>query len=428
MKLNFNDLDYARLRSFMKTDYYMSADSILQMIETAILQDFQLDATLSKNQAIEALRRNLLEDDTILVRTSSRVRKSTLASKSLSDADKRLFDHAIESNSFDVKYLTQSLADRLNGVQTEIVEPMKLTRSKSRFEGEYLSNESLEEMEHEIESVENDYGTEDFDVRSLFEDGAIFDPNARQHDDQSEFDTFANLSEDDKDYLLSELYAGFGINHSDDDDRYQDEILPANCLLYLRADYETQRNMISSIHLKYLEMMNAFSKVLIRESRAKDESHAVERLFEAFETAPDHRLNLQGLIRKFEKDLAEGDYEISKLKNLYQYNTEEDLDQIVLTIEIVRKAILVYFSNLISGTLTDFHEFKKFSEDLFKLTEDEIEEGNSATVVVRDRAGYISIEPALCIKYSKSLDKRSNQYVTIDAIDDYSRMVTRYID
>lgn len=428
MKLNFNDLDYARLRSFMKTDYYMSADSILQMIETAILQDFQLDATLSKNQAIEALRRNLLEDDTILVRTSSRVRKSTLASKSLSDADKRLFDHAIESNSFDVKYLTQSLADRLNGVQTEIVEPMKLTRSKSRFEGEYLSNESLEEMEHEIESVENDYGTEDFDVRSLFEDGAIFDPNARQHDDRSEFDTFANLSEDDKDYLLSELYAGFGVNHSDDDDRYQDEILPANCLLYLRADYETQRNMISSIHLKYLEMMNAFSKVLIRELRAKDESHAVERLFEAFETAPDHRLNLQGLIRKFEKDLAEGDYEISKLKNLYQYNTEEDLDQIVLTIEIVRKAILVYFSNLISGTLTDFHEFKKFSESLFKLTEDEIEEGNSATVVVRDRSGYVSIEPALCIKYSKSLDKRSNQYVTIDAIDDYSRMVTRYID
>lgn len=428
MKLNFNDLDYARLRSFMKTDYYMSADSILQMIETAILQDFQLDATLSKNQAIEALRRNLLEDDTILVRTSSRVRKSTLASKSLSDADKRLFDHAIESNSFDVKYLTQSLADRLNGVQTEIVEPMKLTRSKSRFEGEYLSTESLEEMEHEIESVKNDYDTEDFDVRSLFEDGAIFDPNARQHDDQSEFDTFANLSEDDKDYLLSELYAGFGINHSDDDDRYQDEILPANCLLYLRADYETQRNMISSIHLKYLEMMNAFSKVLIRELRAKDESHAVERLFEAFETAPDHRLNLQGLIRKFEKDLAEGDYEISKLKNLYQYNTEEDLDQIVLTIEIVRKAILVYFSNLISGTLTDFHEFKKFSESLFKLTEDEIDEGNSATVVVRDRAGYVSIEPALCIKYSKSLDKRSNQYVTIDAIDDYSRMVTRYID
>ena len=174
--------------------------------------------------------------------------------------------------------------------------------------------------------------------------------------------------------------------------------------------------------------MNAFSKVLIRELHAKDESHAVERLFEAFEAAPNHLLNLQGLIRKFEKDLAEGDYEISKLKNLYQYNTEEDLDQIVLAIEIVRKAILVYFSNLISGTLTDFHEFKKFSESLFKLTEDEIEEGNSATVVVRDRAGYISIEPALCIKYSKSLDKRANQYVTIDAIDDYSRMVTRYLD
>ena len=420
MKLNFNDLDYARLRSFMKTDYYMSADSILQMIETAILQDFQLDATLSKNQAIEALRRNLLEDDTILVRTSSRVRKSTLASKSSSDADKRLFDHAIESNSFDIKYLTQSLADRLIDVRTEIVEPMKLTRSKSRFEGEYLSTESLEEMEHEIESVKNDYDTEDFDVRSLFEDGAIFDPNARQHDDQSEFDVFKNLSEEDKDYLISELYDGFGVNHSDDDDRYQDEILPANCLLYLRADYETQRNMISSIHLKYLEMMNAFSKVLIRELHAKDESHAVERLFEAFEVAPNHRLNLQGLIRKFEKDLAEGDYEISKLKNLYQYNTEEDLDQIVLTIEIVR--------NLISGTLTDFHEFKKFSESLFKLTEDEIEEGNSATAVVRDRAGYVSIEPALCIKYSKSLDKRSNQYVTIDAIDDYSGMVTRYID
>ena len=61
MKLNFNDLDYTRLRSFMKTDYYMSADSILQMIETALLQDFQLDATLSKNQAIEALRRNIFD-------------------------------------------------------------------------------------------------------------------------------------------------------------------------------------------------------------------------------------------------------------------------------------------------------------------------------------------------------------------------------
>ena len=338
-----------------------------------------------------------------------------------------MFDHAIESNSFDIKYLTQSLADRLIDVRTEIVEPMKLTRSKSRFEGEYLSTESLEEMEQEIEFAENDYD-ENFDVRSLFEEGSIFDPNARQKDDQSEFDVFKNLSEEDKDYLMSELYEGFGINHSDDDDRYQDEILPANCLLYLRADYETQRNMISSIHLKYLEMMNAFSRVLIRELHAKDESHAVERLFESFEAAPNHRLNLQGLIRKFEKDLAEGDYEISKLKNLYQYDTEEDLDQIVLTIEIVRKAILVYFSNLISGTLTDFHEFKKFSESLFKLTEDEIEEGNSATVVVRDRAGYISIEPALCIKYSKSLDKRANQYVTIDAIDDYSRMVTRYLD
>lgn len=428
MKLNFNDLDYTRLRSFMKTDYYMSADSILQMIETALLQDFQLDATLSKNQAIEALRRNLLEDDTILVRTSSRVRKSTLASKASIDADKRLFDNAIEPNSFDIKYLTQSLADRLIEVQTEIIEPMKLTRSKSRFEGEYLSNESLEEMENELDSAENDYDVDDFDVRSLFEEGSIFDPNARQKDDQSEFDVFKNLSVEDKDYLMSELYDGFGINHSEDDDRYQDEILPANCLLYLRADYETQKNMISSIHLKYLEMMNAFSKVLIRELHAKDESHAVERLFESFEAAPNYRLNLQGLIRKFEKELAEGDYEISKLKNLYQYNTEEDLDQIVLTIEIVRKAILVYFSNLISGTLTDFHKFKKFSESLFKLTEEEIEEGNSATVVVRDRAGYISIEPALCIKYSKSLDKRSNQYVTIDAIEDYSRMVTRYLD
>ena len=428
MKLNFNDLDYTRLRSFMKTDYYMSADSILQMIETALLQDFQLDAALSKNQAIEALRRNLLEDDTILVRTSSQIRKSTLASRTLNEADKRSFDNAIEPNSFDIKYLTQSLADRLIDVQTEIVEPMKLTRSKSRFEGDYLSNDSLEEMENELASAENDYDTEDFDVRSLFEDGSIFDPNARQKDDQSEFDVFKNLSVEDKDYLMSELYDGFGINHSDDDDRYQDEILPANCLLYLRADYETQKNMISSIHLKYLEMMNAFSRVLIRELHAKDESHAVERLFEAFKAAPNHRLNLQGLIRKFEEELAEGDYEISKLKNLYQCNTEEDLDQIVLTIEIVRKAILVYFSNLISGTLTDFHEFKKFSESLFKLTEDEIEDGNSATVVVRDRAGYISIEPALCIKYSKSLDKRSNQYVTIDAIDDYSRMVTRYLD
>ncbi len=157
--MRLDDLSISRLSNIDLNDYFGSASSIKSAIEEIIRLHLKIDADLSKRQAVEVLRRILINRGSELYNTASRMRDSSMR---LRLEDSEILDDMInlnEKNDLNVKYLSSDILTKFHSLCVIKTLELPKTRRTNRFDYEELKDsETNESNDHSdlIESINND--------------------------------------------------------------------------------------------------------------------------------------------------------------------------------------------------------------------------------------------------------------------------------
>lgn len=178
--MRLDDLSISRLSNIDLNDYFGSASSIKSSIEEIIRLHLKIDADLSKRQAVEILRRILINRGSELYNTVSRMRDSSMRLR-LEDND--LLDdmnRLSEKNDLNVKYLSSDVLTKFHSLRVIKTLELQKTRRTNRFDYEELISDNIDEtLDHKemIEPITEDDTTlnQSESIEDLFASYTIID-------------------------------------------------------------------------------------------------------------------------------------------------------------------------------------------------------------------------------------------------------------
>lgn len=157
--MRLDDLSISRLSNTDLNDYFGSASSVKSAVEEIIRLHLKIDADLSKRQAVEILRRILINRGSELYNTVSRMRDSSMRLR-LEDND--LLDDMnllSEKNDLNVKYLSSDVLTKFHSLRVIKTLELQKTRRTNRFDYEELISDNIDEtLDHKamIEPITED--------------------------------------------------------------------------------------------------------------------------------------------------------------------------------------------------------------------------------------------------------------------------------
>lgn len=157
--MRLDDLSISRLSNTDLNDYFGSASSVKSAVEEIIRLHLKIDADLSKRQAVEILRRILINRGSELYNTVSRMRDSSMRLR-LEDND--LLDdmnRLSEKNDLNVKYLSSDVLTKFHSLRVIKTLELQKTRRTNRFDYEELISDNIDEtLDHNamIEPITED--------------------------------------------------------------------------------------------------------------------------------------------------------------------------------------------------------------------------------------------------------------------------------
>lgn len=152
--MRLDDLSISRLSNIDLNDYFGSASSVKSAVEEIIRLHLKIDADLSKRQAVEILRRILINRGSELYNTVSRMRDSSMRLR-LEDND--LLDDMnllSEKNDLSVKYLSSDVLTKFHSLQVIKTLELQKTRRTDRFDYEELTSDNIDETFDHKEMIE----------------------------------------------------------------------------------------------------------------------------------------------------------------------------------------------------------------------------------------------------------------------------------
>lgn len=177
--MRLDDLSISRLSNTDLNDYFGSASSVKSAVEEIIRLHLQIDADLSKRQAVEILRRILINRGSELYNTVSRMRDSSMRLR-LEDND--LLDdmnRLSEKNDLNVKYLSSDVLTKFHSLRVIKTLELQKTRRTNRFDYEELTSDDDETLDHKemIEPITEDDTTlnQSESIEDLFASYTIID-------------------------------------------------------------------------------------------------------------------------------------------------------------------------------------------------------------------------------------------------------------
>lgn len=152
--MRLDDLSISRLSNTDLNDYFGSASSVKSAVEEIIRLHLKIDADLSKRQAVEILRRILINRGSELYNTVSRMRDSSmrlrLENNDLLDDMNRLS----EKNDLNVKYLSSDVLTKFHSLRVIKTLELQKTRRTNRFDYEELISDNIDETLDHKEMIE----------------------------------------------------------------------------------------------------------------------------------------------------------------------------------------------------------------------------------------------------------------------------------
>lgn len=149
--MRLDDLSISRLSNTDLNDYFGSASSVKSTVEEIIRLYLKIDADLSKRQAVEILRRILINRGSELYNTVSRMRDSSMRLR-LEDND--LLDdmnRLSEKNDLNVKYLSSDVLTKFHSLRVIKTLELQKTRRTNRFDYEELISDNIDEtLDHKV--------------------------------------------------------------------------------------------------------------------------------------------------------------------------------------------------------------------------------------------------------------------------------------
>ena len=177
--MRLDDLSISRLSNTDLNDYFGSASSVKSAVEEIIRLHLKIDADLSKRQAVEILRRILINRGSELYNTVSRMRDSSMRLR-LEDND--LLDdmnRLSEKNDLNVKYLSSDVLTKFHSLRVIKTLELQKTRRTNRFDYEELISDDDETLDHKemIEPITEDDTTlnQSESIEDLFASYTIID-------------------------------------------------------------------------------------------------------------------------------------------------------------------------------------------------------------------------------------------------------------
>lgn len=178
--MRLDDLSISRLSNTDLNDYFGSASSVKSAVEEIIRLHLKIDADLSKRQAVEILRRILINRGSELYNTVSRMRDSSMRLR-LEDND--LLDDMnllSEKNDLNVKYLSSDVLTKFHSLRVIKTLELQKTRRTNRFDYEELISNNIDEtLDHKemIEPITEDDTTlnQSESIEDLFASYTIID-------------------------------------------------------------------------------------------------------------------------------------------------------------------------------------------------------------------------------------------------------------
>ena len=177
--MRLDDLSISRLSNTDLNDYFGSASSVKSAVEEIIRLHLKIDADLSKRQAVEILRRILINRGSELYNTVSRIRDSSMRLR-LEDND--LLDDMnllSEKNDLNVKYLSSDVLTKFHSLRVIKTLELQKTRRTNRFDYEELTSDDDETLDHKemIEPITEDDTTlnQSESIEDLFASYTIID-------------------------------------------------------------------------------------------------------------------------------------------------------------------------------------------------------------------------------------------------------------
>ena len=152
--MRLDDLSISRLSNTDLNDYFGSASSVKSAVEEIIRLHLKIDADLSKRQAVEILRRILINRGSELYNTVSRMRDSSMKLR-LEDND--LLDdmnRLSEKNDLNVKYLSSDVLTKFHSLRVIKTLELQKTRRTNRFDYEELISDNIDETLDHKEMIE----------------------------------------------------------------------------------------------------------------------------------------------------------------------------------------------------------------------------------------------------------------------------------
>lgn len=152
--MRLDDLNISRLSNTDLNDYFGSASSVKSAVEEIIRLHLKIDADLSKRQAVEILRRILINRGSELYNTVSRMRDSSMRLR-LEDND--LLDdmnRLSEKNDLNVKYLSSDVLTKFHSLRVIKTLELQKTRRTNRFDYEELISDNIDETLDHKEMIE----------------------------------------------------------------------------------------------------------------------------------------------------------------------------------------------------------------------------------------------------------------------------------
>ena len=152
--MRLDDLSISRLSNTDLNDYFGSASSVKSAVEEIIRLHLKIDANLSKRQAVEILRRILINRGSELYNTVSRMRDSSMRLR-LEDND--LLDdmnRLSEKNDLNVKYLSSDVLTKFHSLRVIKTLELQKTRRTNRFDYEELISDNIDEILDHNEMIE----------------------------------------------------------------------------------------------------------------------------------------------------------------------------------------------------------------------------------------------------------------------------------
>ena len=152
--MRLDDLSISRLSNTDLNDYFGSASSVKSAVEEIIRLHLKIDADLSKRQAVEILRRILINRGSELYNTVSRMRDSSMRLR-LEDND--LLDdmnRLSEKNDLNVKYLSSDVLTKFHSLRVIKTLELQKTRRTNRFDYEEIISDNIDETLDHKEMIE----------------------------------------------------------------------------------------------------------------------------------------------------------------------------------------------------------------------------------------------------------------------------------